>query len=192
VPSPPPPLRVLGVDPGTRVVGWGVVEAHGSRYRAVGHGVLEAPRGRPVAERLAQLATGLAEVVKAHAPREAAIEEAFHGRDASAALRIGEARGALVVVLVQAGLGVVGYANNVVKKAVTGAGRASKEQVQAMVRRVLGLDTAPTPFDAADALAVAICHLQRRADPAAAGGGLPARTREALRRAGVSPPRRRR
>ena len=184
---------MIGVDPGTRIVGYGVVETDGSRYRWIAHGVLRADAKRPIPERLAHLARGLSEVIAEHAPSDAAIEEAFHGRDASAALRIGEARGALVVALSTAGLSVTGYANNVVKRAVTGAGRASKDQVQAMVRRVLALDAAPSPFDAADALAVAICHLQRRGGPEGGDAGeLPPRVAEALRRAGVRPrPRRR-
>ena len=188
----PTRARVIGVDPGTRVVGWGVVEADGARYRWIEHGVLRADARTPVSARLVHLASALSKVIERLRPTEAAIEEAFHGRDASAALRIGEARGALLVALSSAGLSVEGYTNNVVKKAVTGAGRAPKEQVQAMIRRVLALNEAPTPFDAADALAVAVCHLQRRGSRqrgATEAGGLPPRVLEALRRAGVRAPR---
>jgi len=115
------------------------------------------------------LAAGLREVLARHAPTEAAIEEAFYGRDARAAQRLGEARGALLLVLAEAGLEVTGYANNVVKKAVTGVGRASKIQVQTLVTRILGLETPPASFDAADALALALCHHQRPEMPGSAG-----------------------
>jgi len=185
--EPSPALRVIGIDPGTRVVGWGVVEAQGGRYRAVAHGALKANPRNDVPTRLAALVAALREVLEHHAPGEAAIEEAFHGRDARAALRIGEARGALVVALAERQLLITGYTNNVVKKAVTGAGRASKVQVQAMVRRVLGMEVAPTPFDAADALAVAVCHLQRRGAAPGAAAGISPRLRESLRKAGVDP-----
>ncbi len=185
--EPNPVLRVIGIDPGTRVVGWGVVEAHGGRYRAVDHGALKSNPRHDVPTRLAALVAALREVLVAYAPGEAAIEEAFHGRDATAALRIGEARGALVVALAEHRLSVCGYTNNVIKKAVTGAGRASKQQVQAMVRRVLAMAEPPTPFDAADALAVAVCHLQRRGTAAGGAPGISPRLRESLRRAGVDP-----
>ncbi len=185
--SPKASVRVLGIDPGSQVVGWAVVE-HGpdGRYVACAYGALRAPKGAAAAKRLEVLCDGIGIVLQKHAPTEAAIEEAFHGRDASAALRIGEARGALLLTLSRGGLSPVGYTNNVVKKAVTGGGRATKDRVQAMVQRILSLDSPPTPFDAADALAVAICHLQRRDHPGAAGD-LPPRLREALKRAGAKP-----
>ncbi len=181
------PVRVLGIDPGTRVVGWAIVEAQGSRYGALAYGALRANARHTVIERLTTLTAELRTVLAEHTPTEAAIEEAFHGRDARAALAIGEARGALSVTISASGLTVTSYANNVVKKAVTGAGRAGKEQVQAAVRRILALDALPTPFDAADALAVAICHLQRRGmlDGPGRGGGLPPRLAEALRKQGI-------
>ncbi len=185
--EPVPALRVIGIDPGTRVVGWGVVEMQGSRYRAIDHGALKANPRNDVPSRLTALVSELREVLQQYAPGEAAIEEAFHGRDPSAALRIGEARGALVVALTEHRLSVTGYTNNVIKKAVTGAGRASKEQVQGMVRRVLSMAEPPTPFDAADALAVAVCHLQRRGATAGEAPGISPRLRESLRKAGIDP-----
>jgi crossover junction endodeoxyribonuclease RuvC len=191
VPSPPDALRILGLDPGTRVVGWAVLETRGSAARALGHGTLRAAAAWPTARRLATLAAGLREVLARFRPHEAAIEAAFYGKDARAAQRIGEGRGALLLVLAEAGLPVRDYANNVVKQAVTGAGRAAKEQVQAMVCRVLGLDRAPSELDASDALAVALCHHHRRGLPDGAAG-LPPRVREALERAGIRPPRARR
>jgi crossover junction endodeoxyribonuclease RuvC len=166
-------LRILGVDPGTRVVGWGVLEARGNRLVVLGHGAIRAPASLPVADRLARLARELARLVAQHRPTEAAVEEAFHGRDARSALKIGEGRGAVLAVLATEGLRIAGYANNVVKKAVSGGGRAGKERVQAMVARILGLTRLPEPFDAADALAVAICHWQRRGAARTAPGIAP-------------------
>ena len=174
-----PPGPVLGVDPGTRHMGWAIVEAHGPRLVALGHGVLSARANLPVPRRLMILADGLRRIVAEHRPVAGAIEEAFYGRDARAAQRIGEARGAIHLVLAEAGVPVTGYANNVVKKAVTANGRASKLQVMAMVQRILALPDAVTASDAADALALAICHLQRGrlAGPAS---GLSPRIAEAL------------
>jgi len=186
-----PPHRILGLDPGTRLAGWGVIECAGPRIRCLGHGVLRADAKAPIDARLAAIAAGLRKVLAEYAPQEAAIEEAFYGRDARAAQRLGEGRGALLLVLGEAGLPVAHYANNVVKKAVTGAGRASKDQVRAMITRVLSLDAAPDSPDAADALAIAVCHEQRRGLPAS-GAGLPPRLAEALKKAGVKKlPRRR-
>ena len=183
--------RILGLDPGTRLVGWGVIEAAGSSSRCLGHGVLRANARDPVDKRLAVIASGLRKVIEAHRPAEAAIEEAFYGRDARAAQRLGEGRGALLLVLAEAGLPISHYTNNVVKKAVTGAGRATKEQVYAMLSRILHLEAAPETLDATDALAIALCHHQRRGVPGAETG-LPPRLAEALRKAGVNPKRARR
>jgi crossover junction endodeoxyribonuclease RuvC len=171
------------VDPGTRVVGWGVVEAFGGRLRAVAHGAIRADPRQPVALRLKSLAAGLRRVVAEHGPAEAALEDVFYGKDARAAARIGEGRGAALVVLAEAGVPVTGYPNNVVKKAVTGGGRAGKDRVRTMIRRVLDLAEVPETFDAADALALAICHHQRRGLPASAGGGVSPRIAAALRAA---------
>ncbi|MGE0192550.1 MAG: crossover junction endodeoxyribonuclease RuvC [Planctomycetota bacterium] len=157
----PPSGPVLGIDPGTRHLGWAVVEAEGPRLVARGFGVLSARANLPVPKRLMLLAEGLRRVVAEHRPAAGALEEAFYGRDARAAQRIGEARGAIHLVLAEAGVPVTGYANNVVKKAVTANGRASKAQVMAMVQRILALPDAVTASDAADALALAICHLQQ-------------------------------
>lgn len=182
-------VRVIGIDPGTLVAGWAVVEARGSAYQAIAYGALRALAKESKPQRLATIAAQLREVIATHAPTEAALEEAFHGRDARAALAIGEARGAFMAVLGERQLVPASYANNVVKKAVTGAGRAAKSQVQAAVRRILRLSELPTPLDASDALAVAICHLQRRGMPTAGGGGLSPRVAEALRKQGIDPGR---
>jgi crossover junction endodeoxyribonuclease RuvC len=179
-------LRVLGIDPGTRVLGWGLVESDGARLVPVAHGALRANGRHDVIARLHDLGRRLRDVLEEHRPAEAALEKAFHGVDARAALTIGEGRGMALFVLGEAGIPVTDYANNVVKRAVTGAGRAPKGHAQSMVARLLGLAEPPTPFDAADALALAICHHRRRLDPRAgpAGAtGLPPRVAEAIRRA---------
>jgi crossover junction endodeoxyribonuclease RuvC len=178
----PQALRVLGVDPGTRLMGWGVVDAQGTRLTAVAAGVLRASPRDPIELRLAALAQGLRAVIAEHLPAEAALEEVFFGRDAQAAVRIGEGRGAALLVLAQAGLPVGHYANNVVKKAVTGRGRATKERVLAMLVRLLGIPAAPETLDASDALALAVCHHQRRG-AAQAGAGVTPRILEAIARA---------
>jgi len=179
----PTPRRVLGIDPGTRLLGWGVVEQRGRAYVVLGHGVLRAKARDDLPTRLGVLSVGLREVVRTHQPTEAAIEETFHGRSARAALSLGEGRGAAIVVVAEAGLPVTGYANNVVKRAVTGAGRAGKERVQAMVMRLLGLAEQPETLDASDALALALCHLQQ-AGSGVLGGGSRGQTAAAP---GISP-----
>ena len=162
-------LRILGIDPGTHVCGWGVVSRDGARLVAEGFGVVRAPSAAPIEERLRVIADGLRKIVAAHRPDEASLEEVFYGRDVRAAVRIGEGRGAALVVLADAGIPVTGYANNVVKRAVAGAGRAGKESVRAMVKVALGLATVDGPLDASDALALAICHHHQRAVPRATG-----------------------
>jgi crossover junction endodeoxyribonuclease RuvC len=170
MPGNPPPTVVLGVDPGTHVLGWGVVSTEGRRLVALGYGVVRAPAAAPVDRRLLVLAAGLREVVLRFKPSEAAIEEVFFGRDARAAVRIGEGRGAALVVLAEAGVLVSGYTNNVVKRAVTGAGRAGKERVRTMVRAILALQSLSGPLDASDALALAICRHHARGAAGAAEG----------------------
>jgi crossover junction endodeoxyribonuclease RuvC len=151
-------MIVLGLDPGTRVAGYGLVEAQGTRIRLVAAGVLAAPAGEPVERRLARIAKGLREVVAAFHPDAAAMEDAFVREDARAALMIGQGRGALLSVLGEAGLGVRSYPPASVKRSVAGNGRAGKDQVARMVGAILGVAGLPEPLDATDALAVAIAH----------------------------------
>jgi crossover junction endodeoxyribonuclease RuvC len=168
---------VLGVDPGTHVCGWGVVARRGGRLACEGYGVVVAPPRAPIERRLAAVADGLRDVVRRLAPTEAAVEEVFHGIDARAAIRLGEGRGAALVVLAAAGVAVSHYANNAVKRAVTGAGRADKERVRSMVRAILALPEIDARHDASDALALAICHHHVRGaigGSLARGGGVPA------------------
>jgi len=154
-------VRVLGIDPGTKVVGWGVVERDGGRMRALAYGALRARAGDDVPERLRVLHEGLRAVIAEHRPDLVSIEEAFLGEHVRAALALGEGRGVAMLAAAQAGVPVHQYPPATVKKAVTGRGGAVKGQVGSMVRLLLGLPEVPTPPDAADALAVAICALHR-------------------------------
>jgi crossover junction endodeoxyribonuclease RuvC len=151
-------MLILGLDPGTRVAGFGLVEAKGSKLRLVGMGVLEAPSSAPVEERLAAIARGLREVVEGNRPDAAAMEDAFVRVDPRAALLVGQGRGALLAVLGERRIPVRSYPPATVKRSVAGNGRASKEQVARMVAAILGVGKLPGPLDATDALAVAIAH----------------------------------
>lgn len=154
-------IRILGLDPGLRKTGWGIVVSEGTKLAFVACGVVESDENRPLAERLKQLHQGIAGVIAAHAPDEAAVEETFVNRDPQSALKLGQARGVALVVPALAGLEVAEYAANLVKKTVVGVGHADKKQVQAMIRVLLPKAEAKSA-DAADALAVAICHAQHR------------------------------
>ncbi|HPE26126.1 crossover junction endodeoxyribonuclease RuvC [Albidovulum sp.] len=149
-------MRVLGIDPGLRNLGWGVIEVQGSRLSHVANGIIHS-EGGDLARRLVSLHSALTEVIARHEPDAAAVEQTFVNKDAVATLKLGQARGIALLVPAQAGLSVGEYAPNAVKKAVVGVGHAAKGQVEHMVRFQLpGVDIAGA--DAADALAVAICH----------------------------------
>jgi crossover junction endodeoxyribonuclease RuvC len=156
-------IRILGVDPGLRATGWGVIEAAaGSRLRFVGCGSIETAAAAALADRLATIHRLLAGLVEREGPHEAAIEETFVNRDPQSALKLGQARGVALATLALTGLPVAEYAANLIKKTVVGVGHAEKRQVAMMVRMLLPASNAATS-DAADALAVAICHAQHRA-----------------------------
>jgi crossover junction endodeoxyribonuclease RuvC len=156
-------IRILGIDPGLRNTGWGVVEAaRGSRLSFVACGSLHSDPEASMGERLAQLQRGLARIIEEHGPHEAAVEETFVNRDPQSALKLGQARGVALAAPALAGLEVAEYAANLVKKTVVGNGHAEKAQIAMMVRVLLPASRAESA-DAADALAVAICHAQHRA-----------------------------
>jgi len=155
------PIRILGIDPGLRKTGWGVVVSEGSKLGFVACGCVESDAGLPLSERLRQLHDGLSRIVASFAPDEVAVEETFVNRDPQSALKLGQARGVALVVPALAGLDVAEYAANLVKKTVVGVGHADKKQVQMMIR-VLLPRAETNSADAADALAVAICHAQHR------------------------------
>lgn len=150
-------MRLIGLDPGLRATGWGVIDVQGGKLVFVAEGVLHSDGKRALAERLVQLANGLGEVIRQYRPAEAAVEETFVNRNPVSTLKLGQARGIALLVPAQAGIPVTEYLPNLVKKTVVGSGHAAKEQVQMMVR-VLLPGAAPKAADAADALAVAICH----------------------------------
>ena len=157
----PLPIRILGVDPGLRNTGWGVIEAQGSRLSFIACGRVRSDAARNMGERLRQLHEGLMQVIAEHSPQEAAIEETFVNRDPQSALKLGQARGVALTAPALAGLVIAEYAANLVKKTVVGAGHADKKQVEMMVRVLLPAAQGASA-DAADALAVAICHAQHR------------------------------
>jgi crossover junction endodeoxyribonuclease RuvC len=151
-------MRTLGIDPGTAIMGWGVVDEQGGQLSLVEVGVLTTPAGMPQPERLRLLYDGLRELIARLRPDTAAIEELFFGKNVNTALTVGQARGVALLALQQAGLSIGEYKPASVKQAVAGYGGADKKQMQEMVRLTLNLATAPKPDDAADALAIAICH----------------------------------
>lgn len=151
---------VLGLDPGSLVTGWGVVRVRGGVVSHVAHGVI-AVRGTAFPERLGLIHAAVVTVVGEHAPDEVAVERVFMNRNVEAALKLGQARGAALAAVLGGGRPVSEHAATQVKQAITGTGRAEKSQVQHMVTQLLGL-AAPPPADAADALAVAICHAHQR------------------------------
>ncbi len=150
---------VLGLDPGTRHFGWGVVQKVGTRLTHLGHGVVDCEKAGDLGDRLVAIESALVDVITRYKPAQASIETLFFAKDASAAAKLGHARGVGLLVCARAGLESFEYAPTRVKLSVTGAGRADKSQVAQMIRIVLGLVEIPRP-DAADALAIAVTHLQ--------------------------------
>lgn len=150
-------MIVLGIDPGTAMTGYGLVERTGSRLRAVDYGCLETPAGMPLPERLLLIQDGLIDLIESHRPDLVAVERLFFNKNVQTAFAVGQARGVALLTAARFGLPVHEYGPHEVKLAVTGHGRAEKVQVQRMVQVVLGLATLPRPDDAADALAIAIC-----------------------------------
>jgi crossover junction endodeoxyribonuclease RuvC len=154
-------IRIIGIDPGLRRTGWGVLEVSGSALRFVASGTVKSDDKAALATRLCQLHDGLLAVLDAHRPQEAAVEQTFVNRDATATLKLGQARGIAMLVPARAGLAVAEYSPNAVKKAVIGVGHGEKAQIQMMVK-VLMPRAVFDGSDAADALAVAICHAHHR------------------------------
>lgn len=154
-------VRVLGLDPGLRNTGWGVIEVEGNRLRAVADGVVHSDAARPLSDRLNQLFEGIMDVISQWQPDEAAIEETFVNKNPLSTLKLGQARGVVMLAPARSGLAVAEYAPTFVKKAVVGTGTAAKDQVGMMIRTLLPGCGAASP-DAADALAVAICHAHHR------------------------------
>ena len=153
-------MLVLGIDPGTAITGYGFVEEDDrGQMRSVAHGAIETPANMPMEERLLLLYHELTKLILLHRPESGAVEKLFFQRNVRTAISVGQARGVALLGLAEANLPVAEYSPMEVKQAVTGYGGADKNQVQQMVRAILNLEDIPKPDDAADALAVAICHL---------------------------------
>lgn len=173
--------RLIGVDPGLRRTGWGVIDIEGTRLVHVANGTVASEGNAPLARRLCQLYDALSEIVTLHGPHEAAVEQTFVNKDPAGTLKLGQARAVALLVPARAGLEVHEYAPNQVKKALVGVGHADKDQIPMMIRTLLPGCTIHGA-DAADALAVAICH----AHAAQSAGRLAAALGRAEKRAGAA------
>lgn len=161
-------MLAIGIDPGTAITGYGFVrQTPSGDLQCVDWGVILTPAKMPLGERLAHIHASLATLLETHHPQVAAVESLFFQRNVRTAMSVGHARGVVLLALQQAGLAVTDYTPNQVKQAVSGYGAADKQQMQTMVKTLLGLSELPKPDDAADALAVAICHLNTRRSLAA-------------------------
>jgi crossover junction endodeoxyribonuclease RuvC len=155
-------VRIFGIDPGSERTGYGCVETDGRCHQLITCGAISATAADSFPQRLARIHRELATLLASHRPDCVAVESLFHAVNARSALKLGHARGVAILAAVEAGCDVVEYTPAEIKRAVVGYGRAEKHQVQQMIKLLLGLSKAPTPHDASDALAVAICHLHSR------------------------------
>jgi crossover junction endodeoxyribonuclease RuvC len=167
-------VRIFGIDPGSDRTGYGCIETGGSRQRVVVNGTIASPAGASFPEKLLTIHGRLAAVLAEYRPDCVAIENLFHATNVRSALKLGHARGVAMLAAVEAGLPLFEYTPAEIKRAVVGYGRAEKHQVQQMVKVLLGLRVVPSPHDAADALAVAICHFHSMTPPRPAAAGAPA------------------
>ena len=179
-------MRIFGIDPGSVRTGYGCVDTDGSRHRLVTCGAVTTPARATLPDRLRQIHDELAGLLASSRPECVVIENLFHARNVRSALVLGHARGVAVLAAVHAGLPVIEYTPAEIKLAVVGYGRAEKAQIQQMVKLLLGLDTAPAPHDAADALAIAICHAHSRGPGSEPPGTRPPRHRRSWRHARLS------
>lgn len=168
-------MRVLGIDPGSETLGWAIVEGSGNKYSAVEFGTVRSNPRQEFSKRLANIFEQVDEVVERLRPEALAIEEAFYSINVNVAMKLGQVRGVMLLLAEQRGLSIAEYAPRLIKKTVVGYGNAEKQQVGEMVRILLGLKAVPTPHDAADALAIAICHFHHN--------GLSDRLDKAMKRA---------
>ena len=153
-------MIVLGIDPGYALMGWGVVEAEGSRMKLVNYGCIETKAGVPMQNRLRTLQLGIRDLLRIYRPDDVAFEELFFARNVTTALMVGAARGAAIIAAAEYTENLYEYTPMQIKQAITGYGKADKKQVQQMVKLLLKLDDVPKPDDAADAVACAITHCQ--------------------------------
>ncbi|HRI03408.1 MAG TPA: crossover junction endodeoxyribonuclease RuvC [Pyrinomonadaceae bacterium] len=165
-------MRVLGIDPGSETLGWGVVDGSGSKYALVDFGTVKSNTKQPFSKRLLNIYDGVADVMATHSPDVLSVEDTFYAVNVGVALKLGQVRGLMLLLAEQRGLAIAEYAPRLIKQTVVGYGNAEKQQVGQMVKILLGLKEVPKPHDAADALAIAICHfhhagVQDRIDRAA-------------------------
>ncbi|MBE6662071.1 MAG: crossover junction endodeoxyribonuclease RuvC [Ruminococcaceae bacterium] len=151
-------MRILGIDPGIAIVGWGVIEYSGNRFRTLGYGSLQTPSTMSTEQRLVEIYRGMGELIDAYQPDCMSIEELFWNTNQTTGIRVSEARGVILLSAAQKGIDIFEYTPLQVKQAVVGYGRAEKKQIISMVTMLLGLEKPPKPDDTADALALAICH----------------------------------
>lgn len=151
-------MRVLGIDPGSETLGWGVVEGENLKYRLVDYGTVKSSPREQFSKRLLKAFDGVAAVIETHKPDVMSVEEAFFAVNVKVALKLGQVRGAIIVLGEKSGLEIAEYSPRLVKQTVVGHGAAEKHQVQEMVKLLLRMQKVPEPHDAADALALAICH----------------------------------
>jgi crossover junction endodeoxyribonuclease RuvC len=155
-------VRVLGVDPGTATTGWAVIEEKSGCLCPVAYGHIQTPKKDSESMRLLEITNDLEKIIKKYRPKEAAIEKIFFFKNQKTVIPISQSRGAIILTLEQKSVKVFGYTPLQVKQAITGYGRADKKQVQLMAKNILSLKAIPKPDDAADAIAIAICHLNSR------------------------------
>ena len=151
-------MIILGIDPGLAIVGWGVVEYSGSRFKTLGYGSIETPAGMDTEQRLSIIFDGIKKLIETYKPDNMAIEELFFNTNQTTGIRVAEARGVIIMCAYRMGVKVFEYTPLQVKQSIVGYGRAEKKQVITMVTMFLGLKTPPKPDDTADALAIAVCH----------------------------------
>jgi crossover junction endodeoxyribonuclease RuvC len=169
-------VRILGIDPGTATTGYGVVQRDGSRLHHVAHGAIITPAHSHFADRLSQIYQGIVELLDTHQPKAVAIEKLFFSQNVTTGISVAQARGVIAVAVAQRGIPIAEFSPLEVKSAVVGYGKATKKQVQEMIRILLNLEEIPRPDDAADGLAIAICQIHSGTFMAEAQKGAPRRT----------------
>ena len=152
-------MLVLGIDPGTAITGWGVVSKDADDPHLVDYGTIDTSKNSPLPQRLLTIHRELGEIISQHRPDDVAVEKLFFSKNVRTALSVGQARGVVLLAVAEGGVPLYEYTPLEVKQSVVGYGRATKDQVQQLVKMLLGLDFVPQPDDAADAIAVAICHI---------------------------------
>ncbi len=155
-------LRVLGIDPGTATTGWAVLEEKRGIIKPLAYGTISTSQKKPAAKRLGEICRDLKKIIKKYKPNEAAVEDIFFFKNLKTAVKVSESRGAVLLTLEDLKVKMASYTPLQVKQAITGYGRAEKKQIQIMVKNILNLKSVPKPDDAADAIAIAICHINSR------------------------------